>query len=172
MKYFKYIINFVFRDIPIHFINLLTSILPNHLISNRIRGSLIRPFLGKCGRRLQIGRGVIINNPSELYLGNDCYISHYCYIQARGKVILDDNVIIGPMSVIATSKHIVEKGIVTNKGISEPIKIGKGSWCGSHVIITSGVVIGQSVIIGAGSVVTKDVKNYDKVAGVSAKSIK
>lgn len=165
----KLIFNFIFRDIPIHLISLITALLPNHLVTNRIKGFLIKPFLGNCGKRLQIGKGVIINNPQNLHLGDDCYISHYCYIQAKGEVILEENVIIGPMSVIASSKHIINDGIVTNKGESKPIKIGKGTWCGGHVIISSGVTIGQSVIVGAGSVVTKDITDKKMVVGIPAK---
>lgn len=169
MNYVKIITNFVMRDVPIHLINLLTALLPNHLITNRIRGLLMSPFFGKCGKSLQIGKGVIINNPSSLYLGNDCYISHYCYIQAKGKVTLADNVTIGPMSVIASSNHIISDGMVTNKGYSRAINIGKGTWSGGHVIITLGVNIGEGVIIGAGSVATKDIPSNCKVAGVPAK---
>lgn len=171
MKYVKIILNFMMRDIPIHLINLITAILPNHLITNRIRGFLMKPFFGGCGKRLQIGKGVIINNPGSLFLGNDCYISHYSYIQAKGKVYLEDNVIIGPMSVIASSKHIIENGVVTNKGISNPIRIGKGTWCGGHVVISSGVTVGQGVVVGAGAVVTKDINNNEMVVGIPAKAI-
>ena len=169
MSYLKIILSFLLRDVPIHIINLLTALLPNHLVTNRIRGFCMRPFLGNCGKRLQIGKGVIINNPGSLYLGNDCYISHYCYIQAKGKVTLADNVIIGPMSVVASSNHIFKDGIVTNKGYSSPIIIGQGTWSGGHVIITSGVNIGEGVIIGAASVVTKDIPPNCRVAGVPAK---
>jgi len=171
MRYLKIIKNFIFRDIPIHLANLITALLPNHIITNRIRGFMIKPFLGKCGKRLQIGKGVIINNPGSLFVGNDCYISHYCYIQAKGIVQLENNVIIGPMSVIASSKHIFRDGLVTNKGTSKPIIIGEGTWCGGHVVISSGVTIGKGVIAGAGAVVTKDVSDYVKVGGVPARII-
>lgn len=157
------------RELPIHIINLLTALLPNHLITNRIRGFLMKPFFKRCGKRLQIGKGVVINNPGNLILGNDCYISHYCYVQAKGTVTFEDNVIVGPMSVIATSNHVIENGIVTNKSESAAIKLGKGTWCGGHVVITSGVIIGRSVLVGAGTVVTKDIPDNVRVAGVPAK---
>jgi maltose O-acetyltransferase len=171
MKYLKILANLLIRDIPIHIINLLTALLPNHLVTNRIRGALMRPFFKKCGKRLQIGKGVIINNPGNLVMGNDCYISHYCYVQAKGGIELGNNVIIGPMSVIASSNHIFENGLATNKGISKPIKIGQGTWCGGHVVITSGVNIENSVVVAAGAVVTKDVSANSKVAGVPAKRL-
>ena len=171
-KTLKKVFNFLFRNIPIHFINLITSLLPNHLITNRIRGFLMSPFFKKCGKGLQIGKGVIINNPGHLSVGNNCYISHYCYIQAKGNVYLNDNVIIGPMSIVASSNHIFKDGIVINKGDSRPIEIGEGTWCGGHVVITSGVSIGKGVLIAAGAVVTNDIENNIMVAGIPAKKIK
>lgn len=171
MKYGNILLNFLFREIPIHIINLVTSLLPNHLVTNRIRGFLMRPFFGKCGKRLQIGKGVIINNPGKLVIGDDCYISHYSYVQAKGKVVLEDNVILGPMSVIASSNHMIKKGVVTNLGRSKPILIGRGTWGGSHVVITSGCEIGTSVVLAAGTVVTKSVPSNCKIAGVPGKVI-
>lgn len=171
MKYIPILFNFTLREVPIHFINLLTGLLPNHLVTNRIRGLLVGFFLGKCGKRFQIGKGVIINNPGSLVVGDDCYISHYSYVQAKGSITLNDNVIIGPMSVIASSNHTFDKGKVTNRGRSKPIKIGKGTWCGGHVVITAGVTIGESVLVGAGAVVTKDISDNTKVAGIPAKSL-
>lgn len=169
MRYFNSLINFMLREIPIHLVNLLTALLPNHIVTNRIRGFMMSPFFGSCGKRLQIGKGVIINNPGNLFLGNDCYISHYCYIQAKGNVILKDNVIIGPMSIIASSKHVFVDGVVTNKGASQPILIGKGTWCGGHVVVSPGVSIGNSVVIGANAVVTNNIPDNCKVFGIPGK---
>ena len=164
-------LNFIFRNIPIHIIFLVTSLLPNHLYTNLIRGFLIKPFIGSGGKKLQVAPRVIINNPENLYVGNNCYISHNVYINAKGKLVLDDNVIIGPMSVLATTNHLFENGVVTNKGISKPIHIKKGTWCASHVVITSGVTIGEGSLVAAGSVVTKDIDNSSIVGGIPAKFI-
>lgn len=171
MRLLKYLLSFLGREIPIHLINLLTALFPNHIVTNRIRGALIGPFLGSCGKRLQIGRGVILNNPGSIYIGNDCYISHYCYVQGKGRVEFGDNVIIGPMSVIASSNHVIDNGKVLNKGVSKPIIIGDGTWCGGHVVVVSGVKIGNSCIIAAGAVVTKDIQPNSRVAGIPAKAI-
>ena len=167
-KYFKYAFFYVTRDVPIYLIGLITNILPPTTTMNYVRGFFVRPFLGKCGKRFQLGKNVIINHPELLFLGSDCYISHNCYIQARGIVTFDNNVIIGPMSIIASSKHIIKDGMVTNKGTSLPIRIGEGTYCGGHVTINSGVSIGKSVVIGAGAVVTHDIPDNCRAYGIPA----
>lgn len=168
----KILISYLFRDLPLHIIKLLTELLPNHLYVNRLRGGLSRPFIGKCGSGLQIGRGVIINTPQNLTIGKDCYLSHNTYIQAKGHVEIHDSVIIGPMCIIASSKHIIKDGIVTNKGESEPIVIGKGVFVGGHSTIQANVDIGLGAIIGSNSLVNKDVDDYAFVGGVPAQLIK
>ena len=60
-------------------------------------------------------------------------------------------------------------GHPTSKG---DITIGNDVWVGMYSIILSGVTIGDGAVIGAGSVVTKDVKPYEIVAGVPARHIK
>ena len=45
-------------------------------------------------------------------------------------------------------------------------------WIGTGAIILPGLKIGTGAVIGAGSVVTKDVGDYDFVAGNPAKFIK
>lgn len=164
-----YLINFAFHDIPIHIVNLLLCWLPACMPVNYLRGFLVSPFLGKCGRCFQLGKGVIINHPESLYIGRNCYISHNCYIQAKGKVYLGDYSTIGPMSIVASSKHIIENGIVTNRGISEPIYIGSGSWCCGHVTLTGGVTVGDNVIVGSGAVVTHNIKSNSLAVGIPAK---
>ena len=168
-KLIIYLTSFAIHDIPIHIVNLLVCWLPACTSVNYIRGFLVSPFLGKCGRGFQLGKSVIINHPESLYIGRNCYISHNCYIQAKGKVYLGDYSTIGPMSIIASSKHIIEGGRVTNRGISEPISIGSGTWCCGHVTLTGGVTVGDNVIVGSGAVVTHDIKSNSLAVGIPAK---
>ena len=165
------VFNFVFRDCLIHIVNLLTSLLPNSYLTSRIRGFLIRPLLGKCGRKFRIASGVIINNPSRLSIGDNVYIAHNVWINATGGLEIGDDSIIGPMSVIVTSKHIFENNKAVNKGIFNPVVIGKGCWIASHCVITDGVVIGDGVLVAAGAVVTHNISNNVMIGGIPAKII-
>lgn len=105
-KVFVFAFYFVTRALPIHIINLVMFWFPTDIISNHIRGFLVSPFLGKCGKKFQLGRGVILNHPEKLYVGDGCYISHNCYVQANGKVVIGDYSTIGPMCIMLSLIHI------------------------------------------------------------------
>ena len=60
-------------------------------------------------------------------------------------------------------------GCATGKGA---IKIGNDVWVGLNAIILSGVTIGDGAIIGAGSVVSRNVKDYTVVVGNPALEVK
>lgn len=53
----KIFINFFLRDIPIHIVNLITGLLPNHMVTNRIRGLFIGPFLKTTGKKTPNRKG-------------------------------------------------------------------------------------------------------------------
>lgn len=50
--------------------------------------------------------------------------------------------------------------------------IGNDVWIGANVIIIQGVKVGNGAVIGAGAIVTKDVGDYEIVAGNPAKVIR
>lgn len=167
----KKICDFLFRDCIIHIVNLITGILPNSYITTKIRGILIKKCLGKCGKNFRIASGVVINKPSRLEIGDNVYIAHNVWINAVGGLKIGDGSIIGPMSVLVTSKHIFEENKATNKGEFAPIRIGDGCWLASHVVVTDGVIIDDGALIAAGAVVTHNVNKSEMVGGVPAKKI-
>ncbi|RBP04721.1 acyltransferase [Rossellomorea aquimaris] len=164
---------FLFVSTPIHIIILLTSLLPNSSIANRIRGLLLRPFFKRCGKGVQIASGVLINNINKVSLGNNVYIAHNVWINGAGGLEINDNSIVGPYSVIATTQHVFIDNMVSNRESNVGnIVIGQGTWLASHVVVTQGVTIGDGVLIAAGSTVTKNISSFTMVGGVPAKFIK
>jgi virginiamycin A acetyltransferase len=63
-------------------------------------------------------------------------------------------------------------GAMSKYKTSDKTVIGNDVWIGKNAIILGGIKIGNGVVIAAGSVVTKDVKDYQIVGGVPAKIIK
>ncbi len=60
----------------------------------------------------------------------------------------------------------------TRETFYKKVIIKNDVWIGANVVIMPGITIGNGAIIGAGAVVTKDVNDYEIVAGVPAKHIK
>lgn len=157
--------------LPLWFGQLLTNWLPENRITIRIRGALVRPFLGKCGKNLQLARHVTFLNSSGIKVGDNVYIATGCWIDGMGGLEIQDQVKISPFVVITTTSHCFKDNSVRFGGSRRrPVKIGKGTWVAAHVVIT-GATIGSGVIVGANSVVTKDLPDNVFAAGMPAKVI-
>jgi maltose O-acetyltransferase len=109
----------------------------------------------------------------HISIGNNSYINSGAIILDNGQVTIGDNVMIGPRIQIYTSSHALDaERRIAGDEVANPVSISNKVWIGGGAIILPGVHIGEGAIIGAGSVVTKDVTNYDRVAGNPARSIK
>lgn len=153
----------------------ITAILPNMKISNRIRGFLMKPFFKKkCGKKnLQIAKGIVINYPRNIEIGDNVYLAHDIWINGTGGLTIGNGVIVSPKVVIATTKHTYENGTISNcQSENGPIHIGEGTWVTSNCTISMNCTIGKGCIIGACSSVTKDIPDYTFAGGVPAKCIK
>ncbi len=159
-------------DLPLWLVRLLTNWWPDIGPAPGIRGKLFSLFISKCGKKFSVGRDVTLLAPNRLTVGNDVYLAKGTWLNAFGNVEIEDEVLTGPYVVIASSNHGFKDDSCRFGGIHpSPIKIGRGSWIGTHVVIAAGVSIGRGNLIGANAVVTKDTPDNVFVAGVPAKVI-
>ena len=168
MKQLYYQLRFA---LPLWLAQLLTNWLPENRATIRIRGALIKPFLGKCGKNLQLARNITFLNPSGITIGDNVYIATGCWIDGIGGLTIGDEVELSPFVVIATSSHCFKANSVRFGGSRRrPVSIGKGTWVASHAVIT-GAIIGSGTIVGANAVVLEDLPSNVIVGGVPAKVI-
>ena len=113
----------------------------------------------------------------KIEIGSHVTIGPYAHITAVNKIVIGDNVGIGPRCLmtdnskkptVETMKMIPRKRPLSSKG---PIVIGSYTWIGENVCIMPGVTIGESCVIGANAVVTKSFPNGSIIAGNPAKLI-
>lgn len=153
-------------------LNNILNILPPYGKSLSTRGKLAAKVLKSCGENLKISSDVNIYNPQNVIVGNSVYIGYNTYL-GGGEIILADQVIIGPFCSIVAGNHTMkDESYRFGPYDYGKIEIGRGTWLGSHCVITSNVKIGKGCIIAAGSVVTKDIEDFSVVGGVPAKLIK
>lgn len=148
-------------------------LIPNSHIGNRIRGFMLRPFLGKCGKRLAVAPGLFLGGAWNMSVGDDVYIAHRGWINATGGLELGDGVVISPNVVIATTAHKRAGGrVALMQSKQSPIKISAGSWIASNSVITRGSTIEEGVVVGANSVVLGTLEANGFYSGNPAKFIK
>ena len=160
-------------DLPLHFIFLLTNWLPDMVVVLRLRGWLMRPFFGSCGKNFRIGRNVTFYNPRNIHIGRDVYIAYGTWFSAGEKIVLGDEVIVGPYCVFSSSNHTKENGSF-RYGLPEqkPIEISKGSWIAAQCTVTAGSTVQEGVLIAANSVVKGNLKTDGMYAGSPVMEIK
>jgi acetyltransferase-like isoleucine patch superfamily enzyme len=140
-------------DYPLFMILNLTNWLPDSIIFLRFRGILARFFFKKAGMNLRLGRNLTFYNPSKIILGRDVYIAEGNWFSAGEEIIVGDEVIFGPKSVIVSSNHTFQGGSYRFSTIElKPIFIGKGCWIAAQCTITAGSYIGDSTLIAANTV--------------------
>jgi len=111
---------------------------------------------------------------AEIVLGDHVGLNGTTFV-ARKKIIVGDNTMIGPNTIIVDhDAHAAwppsERWI--RKGSSAEIIIEPDVWIGMNCIILKGVRIGIGSIIAAGSVVIEDVDPHSLYAGNPAKKVK
>lgn len=155
-----------------HFIALATSWLPDLRPVLRLRGLLLRPSFRSCGRNLQVSRRVTINFTNRLEIGSDVFLATGCWLHAWGGIVLEDEVQLGPYSVLVSGDHTKLDGSYRfDPSVLAPIRICRGSWIAAHATVTKGVTIGRGVLLAANSVATHDVPPFTMAGGVPARVI-
>jgi acetyltransferase-like isoleucine patch superfamily enzyme len=121
------------------------------------------------------GFGVLSDLGTALIVGDNVGIAPNSFISIRGKIIIGNDVIIGPYFSLHPENHNFDKDnlSIREQGTSRMgIVINDNVWIGAKVTILDNVTVNSGSVIAAGSVVTKDVPKNAVVAGVPAKIIK
>lgn len=109
---------------------------------------------------------VHIDRPRQVNFGNGVFINRNCTFEGLGRIVIGNNVHIGPNVVMATTNHEWR----TMQVVSGDIHILDNVWLGANVVVTQGVRLGPNVVVGAGAVVTKSFSDC-VIAGVPAAKI-
>lgn len=141
--------------------------------SRKFRQFCAKLILGdRCGKWVNIEKGVYFGD--GLTIGNGSGIGANSNIPSD--VIIGENVMMGQECLMFTSNHRMDRLDIPMgaQGSTEtkPIVVGNDVWIGARVTILPGVHIGNGCVIGAGSVVTKDIPDYEIWGGNPARFLK
>ncbi|MBP5445077.1 MAG: sugar O-acetyltransferase [Acholeplasmatales bacterium] len=124
------------------------------------RSKLLNEMFGSIGKNAYIEPPIHSNyGCKNCFIGDNFYANFNLALVDDGKIIIGNNVLIGPNCTLATPVHPMDVSErLSNKNQKNlPIIIEDNVWIASNVVILPGVKIGKNSVIGAGSVVTKDV---------------
>lgn len=145
---------------------------PIGLFSKWYRQLCGRLILEKCGNNVNIYPRSQFS--SQVELGDNSDIGSHCRL--NGKVVIGENVIMGPEVVVFTSNHNINRTDIPIKYQGntpmEPVYINDDVWIGSRAIILPGVSVGKGAVVAAGAVVTQNVPDFAIVGGNPAKVLK
>ena len=114
---------------------------------------------------------VMINHAEFVSVGKSVYINHACTMLALGKIIIEDDVLIGPKCNLISEGHPIDPD--KRKALDvKPVVIKKNAWLGAGVTVLPGVTVGENSIVAAGALVNRDVPANTVVGGIPAKVIK
>ncbi|MDD4848178.1 MAG: sugar O-acetyltransferase [Bacteroidales bacterium] len=119
---------------------------------------LIQKILGKIGSNFEIVQPFYFDFGTHIEIGDHFFSNFNFTVLDEAKVIIGNNVFMGPNVNIYTAIHPIDP-VERNSMIqtAQPVTIGNNVWIGGNVVILPGISIGNNVTIGAGSVVTKSI---------------
>jgi maltose O-acetyltransferase len=137
------------------------------------RYKILRELLGS------IGAGTVIRPPFRCDYGYQTHIGARTFANWGlialdvGRIVIGDDVQIGPNVQLLTATHPVEAEPRREKWEgAKPITIGNNVWLGGGVIVCPGVTIGDNTVVGAGAVVIRDLPANVVAVGSPARIIR
>lgn len=123
---------------------------------------------------LEIGAPAWDATGPVLRIGNHVSIRHHFTASAAESVVIEDDVLIAAYVSIFDSDHqLGESGNpVWQREVTEPVRIGRGSWLGERVTVLRGADIGEGCIIGAHSVVKGKIPAHSVAVGSPARVVR
>ncbi|MEG0024559.1 MAG: sugar O-acetyltransferase [Akkermansia sp.] len=122
------------------------------------RREIITSLFGKTGEHFCVESPLRCDYGYNVEIGERFYANYNLVILDCARVVIGDDVLIGPNVSIYTVEHPIDPvERKTLKEFASSVRIGNGVWIGGSVTILSGVSIGDYAVIGAGSVVTRDI---------------
>ncbi|HVF69500.1 MAG TPA: acyltransferase [Xanthomonadales bacterium] len=158
-------INTILLELGVFFLHII-GLFPSHTV----RRFFYRLAGMKIGSGSTLHMGARFYKPSNILIGQDTIIGEGVILDGRNKLKIGNHVDLATEVMIYNAWHDIEDPEF--KALSEPVTIEDYVFIGPRAIILPGVNIGKGAVVAAGSVVTKDVNEFEVVGGVPAKVIK
>ena len=132
------------------------------LFPARLRPLALRIFGATIGSRVLIRRGVRVQFPWNLTIGNDCWIGEEVWFINHEKVTIGNDVCVSQRSVICSGGHDYRSPSL--EYAHEPIEIKNGAWICLDAKVLPGVTIGECSVVSAGEVARDLLPDFSMLA--------
>jgi acetyltransferase-like isoleucine patch superfamily enzyme len=130
------------------------------------RQRMISQIFGNTGRNCTVYAPFRCDYGCNIYVGDNFFANFNCTMLDDAKIVIGDNVMIGPNSSLITVGHPIDYTIRNNGyKFSRDIIIEDNVWLGANVVVNPGIKIGKNTVIGSGSIVTKNIPESVVAAG-------
>lgn len=137
---------------------------------NGWRRFLLRLFGAKIGTGSIIYPSCFVWAPWNLVMGDYSVLADHVDCYTMAKITIGSKVAVSQRSFLCTGSHDISS--LRRPLITKPINIENHAWICAEAFIAPGVTIGEGAVVAARSVVTKNVPNWQVVAGNPAFKIK
>lgn len=135
----------------------------SRFLPSRCRVWLLKMFGAHIGEGVLIKAHVRVRYPWRLRIGEHSWIGENCWIDNWASVTIGNDVCLSQSAYLCTGNHDWSD---PSFAISpQPITIGDGVWVGSHAVLGPGVEMGTGAIAALGSVITRNVPDWEIHAG-------
>lgn len=155
----------ILLDFELMILTIISSAVPFHFV----RKLIFRLAGVKIGKNSYLHMWTRFFYPPGISIGEGTIIGDHCFLDGRATLTIGNHVDIASQVLIYNSEHDVHSEHFDP--IEAPVEIGDYVFIGPRAVILPGVKIGKGAVVAAGAVVTEDVKAYDIVGGVPAKTI-
>lgn len=148
-----------------------------YLIAYYFVNCVVGYSLAEIGKNTKVHPTVIIRNPQNVRIGDNCYFNHNVILNGgheSGKLRIGSNVLVGPNVCVYVANHrFDDPGTAINRqGYREKdVVIGNDVWIGANSVIVPGSELGDGCVVAAGAVVTRKFPPNSILGGIPAKII-
>jgi len=136
------------------------------MVLPKVRYHYWKFFFSDLGKNVRFYGSIKVYMPNNISVGNNCAINEFVILNGRDEIIIGNNVIISPLSIINTGGLIYDT--FPRKHFSKKVIIKNNVWIGTGAQIMPGVSIGENSVIGGGAVVTRDIPPNSVAMGIPA----
>lgn len=134
------------------FVRTLLIWLPDVPFIMRFRGWLYGLGMRSCGKNFQVAHSASLQGVENFIVGCDAYFANQVIVLASTTIRIEDEVMIGPNSVLVTGNHTLYNGSFRYASApARSIFLRRGAWVAANCTVLAGAILPEGSVLSANS---------------------